>query len=123
MEASRQLRDRKQSELLAHSIHRLKVLVEPCYECHNSIDTAEGELPVDWRGGMLPGGSPGASVMPGKPKTSLLLKVLRHEIEGLEMPEGGPKLSNETIDSLSRIQDIPTRRVRRRIRDDNERPI
>ena len=87
----------READLRFFETHIRPVLVEHCYECHNSVDTAEGDLSVDWRGGLLQGGSSGASVVPGKPKTSLLLKVLRHEIEGLQMPEGGPKLSDETI--------------------------
>ncbi len=73
------------------------VLVEHCYECHNSTDTAEGELAVDWNEPLVAGGDSGPGVVPGEPEKSLLLQAIRHEIEGLEMPSGGPKLDEKTI--------------------------
>ena len=68
------------------------VLIEYCYECHNSAETAEGGLAVDFRAGLLKGGDGGKVIVPGVPKRSRLLATLRHEIDGLEMPQGGPKL-------------------------------
>ena len=32
------------------------VLAEHCYECHNSVGNAAGDLAVDYRGGLLKGG-------------------------------------------------------------------
>ncbi|QDS88521.1 Planctomycete cytochrome C [Rosistilla ulvae] len=72
------------------------VLVEHCYECHNSESTAEAELALDWRTPLRKGGHSGPSL--GEPTNdSFLLKVMRHEIEGLEMPEGGEKLSDAIL--------------------------
>ncbi|MDG1895719.1 MAG: DUF1553 domain-containing protein [Fuerstiella sp.] len=73
------------------------VLVEHCYECHNSGDAAEGELSVDHRAALLKGGDGGPIVMPGEPSKSRLLAILRHEVEGLEMPQNGPKLDDRVI--------------------------
>jgi hypothetical protein len=73
------------------------VLAVHCYECHNSRDNAEGELALDYRDGLLQGGISGPAIVPGKPAESLLLKVMRHEIEGQEMPDGGPKLDDRVI--------------------------
>jgi len=73
------------------------VLVEHCYQCHNSATTAAGELAIDHRAGTLRGGSGGPIVAPGKPAASRLLAILRHEVEGLKMPQEGPRLSNEVI--------------------------
>ncbi len=73
------------------------VLVQQCYECHNSLETAEGGLALDHRAGLWQGGDSGPAVRPGNPMDSRLLKVIRHEIAGQEMPEGGPKLSEEVI--------------------------
>jgi len=73
------------------------VLVEHCYECHNSADSAEGELTLDFRQGVLEGGANGPIVVPGKPEESSLLAILRHEVEGLEMPEDGAKLEDHII--------------------------
>jgi len=73
------------------------VLIEHCYECHNSLDAAEGGLAVDFRAAILKGGDGGTIIEPGKPEASRLLPILRHEVEGLEMPSSGPKLSDEII--------------------------
>jgi hypothetical protein len=73
------------------------VLVANCYECHNSTGTAEGGLAVDHREALRQGGDGGAVVVPGEPQQSRLLATLRHEIEGLEMPQGGAKLDAQVI--------------------------
>ncbi|MEO2017553.1 MAG: DUF1553 domain-containing protein [Fuerstiella sp.] len=73
------------------------VLVEHCYECHNSADTAEGELAVDHRAALLQGGDGGPVIVPGKPAQSRLLAILRHDVDGLEMPQDGPKLDARVI--------------------------
>lgn len=81
------------------------VLVERCYPCHNSAETAEGQLAVDSRDAFLKGGTSGAAITDSA-NSSLLLRVLRHEIKGLEMPEGGPKLSEQTISDFHRWIEI-----------------
>ena len=73
------------------------VLVEQCYECHNSAKSAEGGLAVDHRAALLKGGDEGAIVVPGKPSESRLLAILRHEVDGMKMPKGGAKLSKAVI--------------------------
>ncbi|MCA9141001.1 MAG: DUF1549 domain-containing protein, partial [Planctomycetales bacterium] len=73
------------------------VLIEHCYQCHNSADSAEGGLAVDHRAALHTGGDGGAIVVPGKPDQSRLIKVLRHEIDGLEMPQGGPRLEESIV--------------------------
>ena len=73
------------------------VLVEQCYECHNSVKSAEGGLAIDHRAALLKGGDEGAIVVPGKPSESRLLAILRHEVEGMQMPKGGAKLSKAVI--------------------------
>ena len=78
------------------------VLVEHCYECHNSIDTTEGGLAVDHRDALLKGGDRGAALVAGKSSESRLIAVLRHEIEGLEMPNGGAKLDDAVIADFER---------------------
>lgn len=72
------------------------VLVEHCYECHNSATNAEGGLALDHRDALRAGGESG-SVLAEAGKPSRLLAVIRHEIQGLEMPEGGAKLSERII--------------------------
>jgi hypothetical protein len=77
--------------------HVRPLLVEHCYECHNSTDDAQGGLAVDWRGGLMDGGDSGTAIVPGKPEASLLLQVIRHEVDGLEMPEGAEKLDDKSM--------------------------
>jgi hypothetical protein len=69
------------------------VLIERCYECHNSADTAEGGLELDHRDGMRSGGDSGPAIVPGKANTSLLLAAIRHDDDDLRMPKDNPKLS------------------------------
>ena len=66
------------------------VLAEHCYECHNSVNKAKGDLALDYKFGLLDGGESGPVLVPGNPKKSLLMQVLRHEIKDLKMPKGGP---------------------------------
>ncbi|HVL07645.1 MAG TPA: c-type cytochrome domain-containing protein, partial [Burkholderiaceae bacterium] len=73
------------------------VLIEQCYSCHNSAKKAEGGLALDDRASLLKGGDSGQMVVPGKPGESRLLAILRHEVEGLEMPQDGGKLDERTI--------------------------
>ena len=73
------------------------VLVEHCYECHNSADNAEGDLALDHKKAMLDGGAGGALIAPGDANKSRLIAILKHEVDGLEMPENGPKLSRQII--------------------------
>ena len=73
------------------------VLVEQCYRCHNSSGRAEGGLAVDQRGALLQGGDGGAIVIPGQPAASRLLAILRHEIDGLKMPQEAGKLDRKVV--------------------------
>lgn len=73
------------------------VLVDQCYECHNSAKSAEGGLALDDREGLLKGGDSGPIIVPGKPSDSRLLPILRHEVEGMKMPQGNAKLRPEVI--------------------------
>ena len=73
------------------------VLVEQCYSCHNSAKTAEGSLTLDDRAGLLKGGDGGAIVVPKKPGESRLLAILRHQVPGMKMPQGGAKLDERVI--------------------------
>ncbi|MDZ4819204.1 MAG: DUF1549 domain-containing protein, partial [Planctomycetota bacterium] len=73
------------------------VLIAHCYECHNSIKDADGELKLDHRAGLLAGGANGPIVIPGKPAESRLLAILRHEVEGMEMPQDGSKLAPQVV--------------------------
>ncbi|MCC7334296.1 MAG: PSD1 domain-containing protein [Pirellulaceae bacterium] len=95
------------------------VLVEHCYACHNSHENAEADLVLDCREGLRLGGNSGPLFEPttansltnadnptnsakSTAQDSLLLRVLRHEIEGLEMPAEGPQLEPRIIDDFAR---------------------
>ena len=83
---------------LEHFEARIRpVLIEHCYACHNSADDARGGLALDDREGIRLESDSGTAVVPGKPEESLLLKVMRHELDGLEMPEDGGKLDDAVI--------------------------
>jgi hypothetical protein len=73
------------------------VLAENCYECHNSINKSNSGLILDFKNGILEGGNRGPAILLEKPEESLLLKVMRHEINNLKMPKGGPKLSDSIV--------------------------
>ena len=78
------------------------VLVEHCYACHNSTREAAGSLALDHRAGLLQGGDGGEIVVPGKPKQSRLLAILRHEVAGLKMPQDSAKLDAGVIADFER---------------------
>lgn len=73
------------------------VLIEHCYECHNSSGKAKSKLVLDYRQGLLDGGSEGPSIVPGKPDESLLLQTMRHDFEDLRMPKNGPRLEKQVL--------------------------
>ncbi|MBT7740454.1 MAG: DUF1549 domain-containing protein, partial [Opitutae bacterium] len=76
------------------------VLVEHCYECHNSSGKAKAKLILDFKDGLLKGGSEGPAIVPGKPEESLLLQTIRHEFEDLRMPKDGPRLDKEVLEDF-----------------------
>lgn len=92
--------DRRAAELFESRIR--PVLIEHCYECHNSLGEAEGGLAVDWRDPLRAGGDSGSPIDTESPEGSLLIRVIRHEIDGLEMPSGGPRLAPEVIADFER---------------------
>ena len=73
------------------------VLAENCYECHNSIKQAKSGLVLDYKNGILKGGERGPAISLTNPKSSLLLRVMKHEINNLKMPKGGPKITDKII--------------------------
>ena len=75
------------------------VLVEQCYSCHSAeAKKLKGNLYLDSRAGWQKGGDSGEpAIVPGKPEESLLIRTLRHEEEGLEMPPKKPMLPDAVI--------------------------
>jgi mono/diheme cytochrome c family protein len=76
------------------------VLAEKCADCH-SERRRRGGLRVTSLQDLLRGGSSGPAIVPGDPDNSLLVRVVRHEIEDLEMPQDGERLSARDIEGLA----------------------
>ena len=76
------------------------VLVDRCYRCHSvQSGKSKGGLFVDTREALLKGGDSGPAVVPGHPEKSVLIKAVRHEVDGLQMPDK-EKLAEEHINDL-----------------------
>jgi cytochrome c553 len=76
------------------------LLVERCHECHGA-ETQEAGLRLDGRAAILRGGDTGPAIVPGKPDQSELIRAVRYDPEGYQMPPDG-KLSDEQIAILTR---------------------
>lgn len=64
------------------------ILRERCWDCHGQ-EVQESQFRLDRLTTLLKGGDSGEpAVVPGKPNESFLLKLIRHEEPGLEMPPG-----------------------------------
>src|SRR5262245_44969001 len=75
------------------------VFVEHCYRCHSAqAKKLRGELRLDTLAGIRKGGETGPLFVPGKPKESLLVKVLRHE--DMAMPPNG-KLPDPILNDVA----------------------
>lgn len=75
------------------------ILHKHCLECHGPDET-NSEFRVDRRSRLLRGGDSGEpAVVPNDPGTSYLLKLVRHEEPGMEMPPEG-SLSDQEIQLL-----------------------
>ena len=72
-------------------------MAENCYACHTSA--RKGDLRLDSREGLVRGGSSGPAIRPGNSAGSLLIRVVSHTHEQLQMPPQG-KLSDRMIEDL-----------------------
>ncbi|ADV82405.1 c-type cytochrome domain-containing protein [Terriglobus saanensis] len=79
---------------------RVKPILDAnCARCHGGTNH-RGGLNMDTRESLLKGGRDGASVAPGDPTSSLLIKLIRHEgpkDDPKNMPPKGEKLSDADI--------------------------
>ncbi len=88
----------QQSQRLEFFEQRIRpVLIESCYSCHSTHGKQKGDVALDDRRGIRSEASAGIIVVPGKPEQSILLKVLRHELAGLEMPADNARVSDSVI--------------------------
>jgi len=71
------------------------LLVEHCQKCHGA-EKQKGALRLDSREATLKGGDTNPAIVPGKPDESELIKALRYEADGYQMPPDG-KLPPEAI--------------------------
>ena len=65
------------------------VLVNSCHECHGPTGRARGGLRVHSREALAAGGVTGAAAVAGDVDGGLLMKALRYDDEGLQMPPKG----------------------------------
>jgi hypothetical protein len=86
--------DARQVEFFEQRIR--PVLAGECYACHGA-EKQKGGLRLDHRDALRQGGDSGPALVPGKPAESLLLRVLRHEVDDLKMPKDGAKLDDATL--------------------------
>ena len=74
------------------------VLADNCYACHARLRS--GGLRVDSREALLEGGDSGPAIVPGDPDGSLLVRAVRHEIEGGGMPRYADPLAARDVEGL-----------------------
>ena len=73
------------------------LLVDHCYECHSEqAGERQGGLLLDRKSGWLEGGNTNKAVVPGDPKSSLLMHAVEYQDADLQMPPGG-RLSDAAI--------------------------
>lgn len=75
------------------------VLAGSCVKCHGEKKSSGG-LRLDSRDAMLSGGENGPAVVPGDPKTSLLITAISRSDDSLKMPPNAP-LPRQTQDDLA----------------------
>jgi cytochrome c553 len=80
------------------------LLVERCHQCHGA-ETQEAGLRLDARSAILRGGDTGPAIVPGEPDKSEVIRAVRYDPEGYQMPPDG-KLSDEQIAILTRWVDM-----------------
>ncbi len=74
------------------------VLADNCYACHARLQS--GGLRVDSREALLEGGDSGPAIVPGDPDGSLLVRAVRHEIEGRGMLRYADPLAARDVEGL-----------------------
>ena len=74
------------------------VLADNCYACHARLQS--GGLRVDSREALLEGGDSGPAIVPGDADGSLLVRAVRHEVEGREMPRYADPLGARDVEGL-----------------------
>ena len=66
------------------------ILVSHCYECHSAgAAQLKGGLRLDSREQAIEGGDSGPAIVPGKPGEGELIRAVRYDPDGYEMPPSG----------------------------------
>jgi len=74
------------------------VLVKECYSCHSATAAKiKGGLSLDTRSGLRQGGDTGASIIPGNPKASLLIKAIKQQNDDTAKMPPKKKLPDDVI--------------------------
>ncbi|HEY1169977.1 MAG TPA: PSD1 and planctomycete cytochrome C domain-containing protein [Verrucomicrobiae bacterium] len=89
--------DAKGIEFFENKVRPL--LVDRCFECHSATKKIKGGLSLDSKEAILKGGDTGASIVPGNPDKSLLIKAVRYHDENMQMPPK-KKLEDQQIKDL-----------------------
>ncbi len=82
-----------------YTAHVKPVFDTNCGRCHEGANH-RGGLNMDTRDALLKGGHHGAAIVPGDPKDSLLVKLIRHEgpaDDPMNMPPNKDKISDADI--------------------------
>jgi mono/diheme cytochrome c family protein len=80
-------------------VDRVRPVIEQrCLACHGEDE--RGGLRLDSRERVLQGGGRGPAVIPGNPEQSLLVAVLRHVNDDLQMPRNADPLSDREIEGF-----------------------
>ena len=87
------------SEIFEMSVR--PVLIRSCIACHGPSQQSSS-LRLDSREAMLKGGNRGPALVPGDPKSSLLVKSMRHEDANLKMPVGGQRLKDAEVAAIEK---------------------
>jgi cytochrome c len=80
----------------------LPILKANCYACHGN-GNHKGGLSLETKAGMMKGGMDGSVLVPGDPKKSLLVRLIRHEgpaDDPMPMPQKADKLSDADIATI-----------------------
>lgn len=79
------------------------ILIDRCESCHSAkTGKTNGGLALDSRDGWKKGGESGSAITPGNPDESLLVRAVRYDADGPQMPpkEKGGKLSESEVATI-----------------------
>ena len=79
------------------------ILERACFDCHShGAESVKGGLYLDSRSGWELGGNSGQIVVSGDPDASLLIQAVRYQVDDLQMPPKGKRLSEDQVAILEK---------------------